>query len=167
MSYRLLENKIEELISPSVGSMGYEIVRIKFIDGGVKTLQIMAERVRDRKLDVGDCKKISRAVSAILEVEDAISDEYNLEISSPGIDRPLVKQKDFSDFAGKSIKLTTKYPIEGRKKFKGLLIGAFGDDVKIKLEDDGLEHVIPFDNIDHAKLVITDELLGINVKKKN
>lgn len=168
MSYQLIENRIVEIISPSMDSMGYEIVRVKLVDGGRKTLQIMAERKRDKDLGIDDCTRISRAISAILDVEDPIYEEYNLEVSSPGIDRPLIKPDDFRNYAGKLVKLTTSFPVEGRKRFKGILNGISEDDskVSIKLEDLAENTEIDFTNINSAKLVITDELLKEKQKQR-
>jgi len=162
MSYSLLEKKIEKIIAEPIEAMGYGIVRIK-IDEGTKnkTLQIMSERKSDKRLGIDDCTKINRTVSALLDVEDPIEGEYNLEISSPGIDRPLVREDDFNEYAGKEVKINTNLPIEGRKKFKGKLTGMSENNVKVFLTtENGEEEVlIPYDNVASAKLIITDELL--------
>ncbi len=161
----LLEQKIADLITPSVESMGYEIVRVKLFDGAPKTLQIMAERSSDHDLNVDDCEKISRSVSAIMDVEDPISDEYNLEVSSPGIDRPLVRLKDFSDYKDFEAKIITSMPIEGRKRYKGRLLGVDkANNIQIKLNENNEEFAIPFSEIASAKLVLTDELINKVVK---
>jgi len=144
--------------------MGYDIVRIKLIEGNPKTLQIMAERKTDKKLNIDDCSAISRAISAILDVEDPIKDGYSLEVSSPGIDRPLVKLADFKEYSGKLVKISTKYPVEGRKRFKGLLTGIKeGKDVQIKVDEQDFS--IDPDNIVSANLIITDELIKEHAEK--
>lgn len=160
MSDSILENNIEKIISEPVSSLGYNIVRIKLIDGNRKTLQIMAERKNDCLLTLDDCTKISHLVSAILDVENPLIDEYNLEVSSPGIDRPLVKPEDFRRFAEKMAKISTKLPIEGRKRFKGVLNGTSEEGSKVLMKtNEGEEVLIPLDNIASAKLVLTDSLI--------
>jgi len=151
-------DKIAELVSPSLEANGFELVRVMLTGGDQPTLQIMADRTDDTLINVDDCADISRVVSAILDVEDPIKSAYTLEVSSPGIDRPLVRKKDFERFAGFEAKLETGAPIDGRKRFRGRLIGVEGDDVRLAL--DGGEAVIPLAAIDRAKLVMTDELLA-------
>lgn len=152
-------DKIAELIAPTLDDMGYEIVRIKMIQNGDdQTLQIMAERSSDGMLNLDDCTDISQAVSAILDVEDPIIGAYDLEISSPGIDRPLTRLKDFTNYAGLEAKISLEYPNEnGQKNFRGTLVTAEGDDIRI-LTDNG-EETISFSDIAQAKLVMTDALL--------
>ncbi len=161
----ILENRIEQLITPSVNAIGYDIVRVKLMEGKKRrVLQIMAETTSDGRFSLDDCTKVSHTVSAILDVEDPIAGEYELEVSSPGIDRPLVKRADFDKFADNEVKIVTRTPIEGRRKFRGLLLGGdTGSDaqVTLKFTDTGDEIHIPYDNIDSAKLVITDKLLAV------
>ncbi len=159
-----LEQRIENIISPSVESLGYALVRVKLLEGAPRTLQIMAERTSDKQLNIDDCEKISRTVSALLDVEDPITEEYNLEVSSPGIDRPLVKPEDFERYAGFDVKLSTHTPINNRKRFKGILLGYQTDanSIAMKLNDTGEEVTLSLDDIDNAKLVITDKLLTMN-----
>lgn len=153
-----VHDKIASIIEPSVAAMGYAIVQIRLIEGGRMTLQIMAERLDGVGMNVDDCADISRAVSALLDVEDPITEAYNLEISSPGIDRPLVKKMDFERFANYEVKLETKIVFESRKRFKGMLNGVKGADVLLTTEE-GNQLAIPYDKIRSAKLVITDALL--------
>lgn len=161
-----IENKIESLIAPSLTDMGFAIVRIQMQSGG-KTLQIMAERLDEKPITLDDCTNISRRVSAILDVEDPISSAYNLEVSSPGMERPLVKKEDFKKFSGRKIKLATSIPVEGRKKFSGKLLGIEGDTVRLVTEDQPDEvYKFEFNNISAANLVF-DPNAGKGKKKKN
>lgn len=155
-----IEQKIEQMIAPSLTDLGYGIVRVKFFDGDSKTLQIMAERLSDGRLGIEDCEKISHHVSALLDVEDPLSDAYNLEVSSPGIDRPLVKLKDFTAYIGHEAKLSLQLPVNGRKRFKGELLKVTEqEDILLQLPDSKEPVTIAFSNIDSAKLVLTDKLL--------
>lgn len=138
--------------------MGYNLVQVRLFEGGRRTLQIMAERIDDKAMTVDDCADISRNVSALLDVEDPIKGAYNLEVSSPGLDRPLVKLEDFTRFNGYEVKLETKLPQNDRKRFKGRIAGVDGNDITVTLNE-GVKVVIPFDMVRSAKLLITDELL--------
>lgn len=158
MSNQVLEKRIEEAISPSIENMGYELVRIRLTDGNYRTLQILAEG-KDGNFGLEDCTKISRTVSAILDVEDIIPDKYNLEVSSPGLDRPLVKLKDYQVFAGKKAKITIRNNIDGRKRFSGQIKGVKGENIIIKVDDIDQELEIPFAEIEAARLLITDDIL--------
>ena len=149
--------RIEQIIAPSVEALGYEIVRVLLLGGQRPTLQIMAERTDGAPMTVEDCADISRSVSALLDVEDPIAGAYTLEVSSPGLDRPLTRLKDFERFAGFTAKLETRLAIDGRKRFKGMLKGVEGED--IILDAEGGPARVAFDNVLRAKLVITDELL--------
>lgn len=157
--------KIEQIITPTVTEMGYELVRILFQGAETnKTLQIMAERQDRKDMQVEDCEQLSRAVSALLDVEDPIRARYTLEVTSPGIDRPLVKPADYERFKGYEMKLETLVPLEGRRRFKGRLSGydAAADQVLMTFE--GAEIRIPFAQISKAKLVLTDELMASFLK---
>ena len=149
--------RIEQIITPSVEALGYEIVRVLLLGGQRPTLQIMAERIDGAPMTVEDCADISRSVSALLDVEDPIAGAYTLEVSSPGLDRPLTRLKDFERFAGFTAKLETRLAIDGRKRFKGTLKGVEGEE--IILDADSGPARVAFDNVLRAKLVITDELL--------
>jgi ribosome maturation factor RimP len=151
--------KVEALLAPAIEALGYAIVRITFVKGTRATLQIMAERIDEQAMAIEDCTAISRAASAILEVDDPIQGEYNLEVSSPGIDRPLVRAKDYERFAGFVAKVETDRLIEGRKRFMGRLIG-LGEDGLVRLKDEAQEFAVPFEAIAKAKLVLTDDLIA-------
>ena len=157
-----LDARVAAIVEPEIEDLGFRLVRVKFsgINGG--TLQIMAERP-DGTMSVGECEQISRAISPILDIEDPIDRAYHLEVSSPGIDRPLVRKSDFADWAGYIAKLETRQMINGRKRYKGLILGVEGDEVRFRREapakDEEPEFVIPVDAIAEAKLVLTDELV--------
>jgi ribosome maturation factor RimP len=151
-----LLRRIEEIVAPTVVGMGYELVRVAMSRGG--TLQIMIEPADGRTMDVEDCATLSRALSAVLDVEDPISSAYTLEVSSPGIDRPLTREKDYARWAGHLARVETSQPIEGRRRFKGTLLGLEGGNVKLKL-DDGKETHVPLELVTKAKLELTDALL--------
>ena len=154
-----LHDRISSIIEPSLLAMGYGVVQIRMREGsGHRTLQIMAERSDGRAMTVDDCADISRNVSALLDVEDPIPGAYTLEVSSPGIDRPLIKRADFERFKGYDAKVETKLPLEGRRRFKGKLAGVEGDDIRIQPKD-APEARIPLSNLQSAKLVLTDELI--------
>lgn len=151
-----MDERVAQIITPVIEDMGFELVRIRIMGGEMKTLQIMADKPQGG-IEVDDCADISSAVSAVLDVEDPISDAYNLEVSSPGIDRPLTRLKDFEMFEGYEAKLETHDMIDGRRRFKGELAGVEGTEVLINVEEGtiGLE----FDWLSDAKLVLTDDLI--------
>ena len=153
-----LLSKVEALIRPTLAAMGYDLVRVQLMGGGRPVLQIMAERLDRAGMTVDDCADISRAVSAVLDVEDPIPSAYALEVSSPGIDRPLVRAVDFDRFAGYEAKLEMKQPINGQRRFKGKLAGTEGDDVRMETEAGPVRVKLAL--IQRAKLVLTDELLA-------
>ncbi|MEE9139969.1 MAG: ribosome maturation factor RimP [Alphaproteobacteria bacterium] len=155
---RDLPGRIERVIAPAIEAMGYGIVRVQITGGARSVLQVMAEREDGAPVTLDDCATISRTISALLDVEDPIPGAYSLEVSSPGIDRPLVKRGDFARFAGFEAKIETRRPIDGRKRFRGKLLGLSGDAVRIALADGEAE--IPYMEICRAKLVLTDELLA-------
>ncbi|MCZ6605078.1 MAG: ribosome maturation factor RimP [Alphaproteobacteria bacterium] len=158
-----LESGIERLLTPALEAMGFLVVRVKLTGQPDKTLQIMVEHEDGSTVTVGACSRISRAVSALLDVEDTVKGAYGLEISSPGIDRPLVKAVDFERFAGHVAKIETRRPRDGRKRFRGRLLGLDGDDVRIDVEG-GEVAVIPLVEIVAAKLVLTDALIEAAMK---
>ncbi|NUB26389.1 ribosome maturation factor RimP [Azospirillum brasilense] len=149
--------RIEQIITPSVEAMGYELVRVQLTGGQRMVLQVMAERADGAPMTVEDCADISRAISAVLDVEDPIKSAYTLEVSSPGIDRPLTRLKDFERFAGFEAKLETRLAVDGRKRFKGMLKGV--EDGLVCVESEQGAARLEFDNILRAKLVLTDELI--------
>ncbi len=158
-----LSSRVERLISPAIEAMGFEIVRIQLLGKEKRILRIMAERRDGGAMLVDDCAEISRAVSAVLDVEDSISGTYALEVSSPGIDRPLVRIGDFERFAGYEAKVEMDRLIDGRKRFKGRLLGVEGETVRMKMAEGAVE--LPFQDIRRAKLVLTDELIAAPEKK--
>ncbi len=158
-----IDRRIAEIIGPVIEDMGFELVRIRLMSGKTQTLQIMAERPTGG-IEVDECAAISNADSATLDVEDPIIDAYTLEVSSPGIDRPLTRLKDFETFEGYEAKLETTELIDGRRRFKGVLAGVEGEEVLINVDgsSEGEETVtlgLEFDWLSDAKLVMTDELI--------
>ncbi len=148
-------SRIGALIEPSLESLGYALVRVR-LKG--ETLQVMAERGDGGAMTVDACAEVSRAVSAILDVDDPIKDSYVLEVSSPGIDRPLVREADFERFKGHQARIEAARPVDGRKRFRGRLLGLEQGHVRIAIADGEAE--IPFEDIIAAKLVLTDELIA-------
>jgi ribosome maturation factor RimP len=161
-----LADRITILIEPVLESMGYELVRV-MLSGGKnnQTLQIMAERQDGTAMAVEDCEAISRTVSAQLDVADPIASAYTLEVSSPGLDRPLTRLKDFNRFEGHEAKLQLREAREGQRNFRGILRGVEGDTISLELvaakkgETNVGRVALPFSEIEHAKLMMTDTLL--------
>ncbi|KIC49826.1 ribosome maturation factor RimP [Tateyamaria sp. ANG-S1] len=157
-----IDRRLAEIITPVIEDLGYELVRVRLMSGKETTLQVMADKP-DGGIEVDDCAAISTAVSATLDVEDPILDAYTLEVSSPGIDRPLTRLKDFDMFEGYEAKLETDELIDGRRRFKGVLAGIEDDEVLINVTGggDGEEITIglKFEWLSDAKLVLTDELI--------
>lgn len=158
-----MDRRIAEIIAPVIEDLGFELVRVRLMAGKTRTLQIMAERP-DGGIEVDDCARISTAVSAILDVEDPIEDNYTLEVSSPGIDRPLTRLKDFDTWAGYQAKLETAEMIDGRRRFKGTLAGTEGSEVLIEIAEGTIG--LQFDWLTEAKLVLTDELIRDMLKAR-
>ena len=157
-------SQLEPIIAPLVEAEGYKLVRLRLIGGKRKTLQVMAERP-DGHMDVDDCAKLSRALSDFLDREDPIEGEYLLEVSSPGIDRPLTRIADFARWSGHEAKIELLTPdATGRKRFKGQLLGLDGNDVV--LEAQGMRVKFPFRSIADAKLVLTDKLIEEDLKAR-
>ena len=153
-----IDRRIAGLIEPLISDMGFDLVRIRVMGGKSPTLQIMAQRP-DGTIEVDDCAAISTAVSALLDVEDPISEAYTLEVSSPGIDRPLTRLADFDRWSGHEAKIETEELIDGRRRFKGQLAGTDGDEVLVTLDDSDVTIGLKFDWISDAKLVLTDDLI--------
>jgi ribosome maturation factor RimP len=151
-----MDRRMAEIITPVIEDMGYELVRVRLMSGKESLLQIMADRPQGG-IEVDDCAKISQAVSAVLDVEDPILDAYTLEVSSPGIDRPLTRLKDFEMFEGYEAKIETADLIDGRRRFKGTLAGVEGEEVLINIEEGTIG--LQFDWLVDAKLVLTDDLI--------
>ena len=151
-------DRIEKIIEPTVNNLGFDIVRVLLSGDHNPRLQIMAEPLDGRAMNVDDCAAISRAVSALLDVEDPVSSSYTLEVSSPGLDRPLVRLQHFERFAGYEARIETAMAIDGRKRFRGRLGGIEGDNVLLQVDKN--EWVFPFPDIQKAKLIVTDEMLA-------
>ena len=154
---------LEPIIAPAVEAAGYRLVRLRLMGGKRKTLQVMAERA-DGTMDVEDCAALSRALSEFLDREDPLEGEYLLEVSSPGIDRPLTRLMDFSRWSGHEAKIELHTPIDGRKRFRGKLLGLEGNDVVIQTQD--MRAAVPFKQIAEAKLVLTDALIAEDLKAR-
>ena len=152
--------EVERLIAPHLADMGYEVVRILLSGGQRQRLQVMADRMDGEPIVVDDCAEISKAVSALLDVADPIPGSYTLEVSSPGIDRPLTRAKDFERFAGFEAKLEMRMPLDGRRRFRGTLLGL--DDGFVRLNTDQGEMRLAVDGLAKAKLILTDELIAAN-----
>ena len=157
--------KLLELLDPVAEAAGYEIIRLRLMGGNERRrLQIMAERASDGDMVVEDCARLSRAISEVMDAADPISGEYTLEVSSPGIDRPLTRPKDFEAWEGFEVKIELDRLAEGRKRFRGVLAGiekdqAGGDQVGVDLEGEAETAMFPLAWIVEAKLVLTDELM--------
>jgi ribosome maturation factor RimP len=150
---------IASLIEPEAKALGLDLVRVAMFGGkSDPTLQIMAERPDTRQLDLADCEALSRRVSEILDEADPIEEAYRLEVSSPGIDRPLTRAKDYADWAGFDARIKLAEPLNGRKQFDCRLIGLEGETVKVYAERVG-EIEIPYGQIASAKLLLTDALI--------
>ena len=151
---------LTELIEPEVKAEGLELVRVKMIGGkDDPTLQIMAERPDTRQLTLEDCERLSRRVSERLDAADPIEEGYRLEVSSPGIDRPLTRRRDFEDWKGHEARITLVEKLDGRREFRGPLLGLDGDEILIDVPNLG-ETRLPFSNLRSAKLVLTDKLIA-------
>jgi ribosome maturation factor RimP len=155
-----LADRIVELVRPTIEGLGYLLVRVQVSGRQRLRLQIMAERADDQPMMVDDCALLSRAVSAVLDVEDPISSAYTLEISSPGIDRPLVQLADFERFVGKEARVELSRPIDGRRRFQGRLMGTRGEMVRLAVAGSDIEVEVAHADIQRAKLVLTDEMLS-------
>jgi len=161
--------ELEGLIEPIAAALGYGLVRVRLTTAQRPVLQIMAERA-DGTMDVEDCAKLSRAISEAFEENDPIESEYVLEVSSPGIDRPLTRRRDFEAYAGHEARLELKQPLEGRKRIRGVLKGLKGEDVVIETtvgeEQARAELSVPYMSIGDAKLVLTDALIEQDLKRR-
>jgi ribosome maturation factor RimP len=161
-----LSARVATIAEPVIEQLGYRLVRAKVSAADGCTVQIMAERP-DGTMAVEDCEAVSRALSPVLDMADPIDKAYRLEVSSPGIDRPLVRKSDFDRFAGHLVKIETEIPINGRKRFRGLLIGTEGEAARIRQDDktddaeagEAAEVLLPIGEMSEAKLVLTDELV--------
>lgn len=156
-----LDQRIAQIVSPVIEGMGFELVRLRVMAGKTRTLQIMADRPQGG-IEVEDCARISTAVSAVLDVDDPLEDAYMLEVSSPGIDRPLTRLKDFGLWEGYEARIETAELIDGRRRFKGVLAGVEDDEVLIEIEEAGEPVTIglKFEWLTDAKLILTDDLIA-------
>jgi len=159
----LLE-RIDELLADPLHDMGYRTVRLTFGgEGRLRSLQILAERLDDVPISIGDCAEISRTAAALLDVEDWITGQYNLEVSSAGMARPLTRHEDYGRFKGRVAKIELDSPINGgesRRRFKGTILGLDDDgNISFAQDDEGETYTIPFAAIQKAKLVVTDEMI--------
>ncbi|MDA8360510.1 MAG: ribosome maturation factor RimP [Gammaproteobacteria bacterium] len=148
MEKRIQAERIRALIEPGVSQLGYEVVDVEYVSGQ-KTLRIYIDAPDG--IDVDDCARVSRQVSALLDVEDPIPGQYNLEVSSPGLDRPLARAEDFTRFAGAKVKIRTLLPVEGRKNFQGRLVGLRGNSVVLATDETSYD--LALNNIERARLV--------------
>lgn len=157
------DDRLAELIAPTVETEGFELVRVRMTGSKTKTLQVMAERP-DKTMTAEDCARLSRALSPVLEAADPVEGAYVLEVSSPGIDRPLVRPKDFEDWRGWPAKLELNRLVEGRKRFSGVVAGM--DEGKVAFDIDGEDEtaLFPLEWIASAKLVLTDDLIRESLK---
>ncbi len=150
--------RIEEIVAPMLDAMGYALVRVRVSGKTRPTVQIMAERGDGTAISVDDCATISHAVSAVLDVEEPIPGAYTLEVSSPGIDRPLTRPMDFERYAGFEARVEMRELVDGRRRFQGRILGFSNDQVRLATRDG--EVVLPVVGIHHAKLLMTDDLLA-------
>ena len=163
-----IDKRLAQIVEPIVADLGLELVRLRLMSGNHPTLQIMAQKP-DGTMEVEDCARLSTAVSAVLDVEDPITDAYTLEVSSPGIDRPLTRLKDFEQWAGFEVKIETTEAIDGRRRFKGTVQGTEGDEVLLEIEEKGqpLTIGLNFEWLADAKLVLTDRLIQESLKARD
>ncbi|HLN36552.1 MAG TPA: ribosome maturation factor RimP [Xanthobacteraceae bacterium] len=158
--------RVAALAEPVLAGLGYRLVRVRISGSAGCTVQIMAERP-DGTLSIEDCEAASRALSPVLDVADPIEGSYQLEISSPGIDRPLVRHSDFDRYAGHVAQVEMTVPVDGRRRFRGRLLGTEGDAVRIRRSDatDGADDVLRIDDMMEAKLVLTDALISESLRR--
>ncbi|HEY6431763.1 MAG TPA: ribosome maturation factor RimP [Acetobacteraceae bacterium] len=155
-----LESRLAAAVAPTLEDMGYELVRVVLMGQDNRpTVQVMADRADDAAMSVGDCETISHALGAVLDVANLMPSAWTLEVSSPGIDRPLVRVKDWNRFAGHLARAETNAPVEGRKRFSGIVLGADDNAARLRL-DDGSEVTLPLRDIRRAKLLLTDALIA-------
>jgi ribosome maturation factor RimP len=163
-----LAARVVAIVEPVIAQLGYRLVRVRISGLAGCTVQIMAERP-DGSMSVEDCEAVSRAVSPVLDVEDPIERAYRLEISSPGIDRPLVRRSDFERYAGHIAKIEMAVPVEGRKRFRGVLLGADATTARLRrddvAEDEAAEVVLPIEDMAEARLVLTDALIEESLRR--
>jgi ribosome maturation factor RimP len=157
-----LADRISEMVRLTVENLGYSLVRVQALGQQRPRVQVMAERIDGRPMTVDDCVCLSHSISAVLDVEDPISTTYTLEVSSPGIDRPLVRLADYDRFAGFEARIELARPVGGRRRFRGRLLGTAGE--TIRLNADGEELEVHYMDIQRAKLVLTEDLLAAHAQ---
>ena len=164
-----LSARVAHVAEPVIEALGYRLVRVRVSGADGCTVQIMAERP-DGSMTVEDCEAVSRALSPVLDVADPIDRAYRLEVSSPGFDRPLVRKSDFDRFAGHLARIEMEIPIDGRKRFRGLLAGTEGEATRLKRDDaeagETTEILLPISEMSEAKLVLTDELVAQALRRE-
>jgi ribosome maturation factor RimP len=160
-----LEAKLTAIVAPRLQPMGFELVRVTVLGRERPTVQVMADRADGSLISVEDCEQISHYLSTVFDVEDPIPGAWNLEVSSAGIDRPLTRPKDWNRFAGHLARVETVFPVDGRKRFSGIVLGADDKFGKLRL-DDGTEPELPLRDIRRAKLVLTDALIAFTAPTK-
>ena len=161
MSENSRTDQVISIIEPSLVDLGYELVRVHFGGGNKPMLQIMFDRVDGQEVAIEDCTLASRTISVLLDVADPITEAYELEVGSPGIDRPLTRTKDFASYVGFEAKVELKQAVDGRRRYRGVLLGL--DDGHVRLENpdaDDVEITLPVSDVAKAKLVLTDELIA-------
>lgn len=158
-----LEEKVIALLEPAAADVGYALVRVRLSGLKRKRLQIMAERLSDGTMNIDDCSKLSRAISPVLEAEDPIKGFYDLEVSSPGIDRPLVRLEDFTRFVGHEAKIELSAGVDGRRRYRGIIVGVSGDQVTMTV--DGADATFPFAWVSEGRLVLTDKLIEEDLRR--
>lgn len=159
------KDQLNALLEPIITGMGFELIRLSFGGTDRPVLQVMAERP-DGTMSIEDCTKLSREISTIIDVEDPIVGNFELEVSSPGIDRPLTRLKDFDKYSGFDAKLVLKIAVDDRRRFRGVVMGTDGDKILLRSADNNEEFSFELDDIQSAKLIITDELLKASQKTK-
>ncbi len=159
LNHEGLEGRIAGIVAPTLLDMGYELVRVVVLGRERPTVQIMADRADGAQINVSDCEAITHALGAVIDVADPLPGAWTLEVSSAGIDRPLTRRKDWNRFAGHMARVEMAVPIEGRRRFNGIILGADATDARIRL-DDGMEIGAPLADIRRAKLVLTDALIA-------
>jgi ribosome maturation factor RimP len=158
-----VEERVIALTEPTAAELGYRIVRVRLSGNRRKRLQIMAERVSDGQMGIDDCGRLSRALSPVFDLEDPVQGEYDLEISSPGIDRPLMRIEDFERFVGFDAKLETALPINNQRRWKGVIKSVNGEDITLATEHG--EATLKFSALSDARLVLTDKLIEEDLKR--
>ena len=162
-----VDARVAGIVAPIIDDLGYRLVRVRMLAENNGTLQIMAERP-DGTMSVGGCEEISKAISPVLDIEDPVAQRYHLQVSSPGIDRPLVRASDFEQWAGHLAKVETAFMVGGRKRFKGTITGLRDGEVLLRRDDAPAgdeESRIPLDAISDARLVLTDELIRESLQR--